>query len=672
MNQPRNRALARQAGCFRLDRLEPRTLLASITGSIYHDLDGDAVKDAEDVGQQNWVVFLDANNDGVIDAGESSTATDAAGKYSFGGLAVGTHRVRELVQAGWFRTSPSGGSHSVSITTATQSVTGKTFLNTRPGSIKGGKFEDMDGDGMKEAGDPGLADWTVYLDTNNNSVADSRSITQSSGNVFIPTIDEGTIASDIGINSVAVFGRVLDVNVSLNMTHTWDSDLDVYLISPSGTRVRLFDDIGGSGNNFTNTTLDDEAATAITAGVAPFIGSFRPEQALSTFDHEKPLGTWRLEVSDDFPGETGTLDNWSLAITYGDPKTTTIAGGSYSFTNLPPSNYILREQMMSSAWMRTSPPVGNPTIALPSGGDIRNQDLLNSMLCQISGYKYEDVDGDGIRDPEDVFGLPGWTIYLDMDNDAVRDSSITTRSSTDVSKSIADASVITSDLFVNGLFGRIIDINVMLDITHSTDADLDVFLISPNGREVELFTDVGGAGDNFTSTTLDDEAATAITAGAAPFNGSYRPEGVLSSLDSQSPNGTWKLRIGDDTGIPGFAQGSLNSWAMQITYGDPATVTSPAYSLGNLPPGNYRVREVMQPGWRQTFPAIGYHDVSLPSGSAFTSAHFMNTRVSGPITGAQRRLDTSSTDGSSASGHLIDTLRDFDFSGFSSTAIEPA
>jgi subtilisin-like proprotein convertase family protein len=651
-----------------VEQLEPRQFLASITGNIYHDLDGDGGIDAGDAGVQNWTVFLDQNGNGVLDVGESSTATDANGKYSFGGLSVGTHRVRALVQAGWFRTSPIAGSHLVSITSSTQSVTGKNFLNTRPGSIKGGKFEDVDGDGAKEAGDPGLADWTVYLDTNNNSVADSRSITQSSGDVFIPTLDEGTIASELSINSVAVFGRVLDVNVSLNLTHTWDADLDVYLVSPSGTRVRLFDDVGGSGNNFTNTTLDDEAATAITAGVAPFIGNFRPEQALSTFDHEKPLGTWRLEVSDDFPGETGSLDNWSITVRYGDPSTTTIAGGSYSFTNLPPGGYILRERLILAGWMRTSPPVGNPTVTVPSGGDIRDQDLLNTRLAQISGYKYEDVDGDGVQDPEDFTGLPGWTIYLDMDNDSVRDSSVTTRSSQDVSRSIAEASVITSDLVVNGLMGRIIDINVMLDITHPADADLDVFLISPNGREVELFTDVGGAGDNFDDTTLDDEAATAITAGAAPFNGTYRPEGLLSSFDSQSPNGMWKLRIGDDTGIPGFIQGTLNSWALEITHGDPWTVSSPAHTFGNLPPGSYRVREVMQPGWRQTYPAIGYHDLLLLSGGAAPGTHFMNTRQSGPISGVQRRMDSSAA--AMAGGHLIDTIRDFDSANFSATRIE--
>lgn len=37
---------------------------------------------------------------------------------------------------------------------------------------------------------------------------------------------------------------------------------------------------GSSGNNYTNTVFDDEAASLITAGTAPFSGSFRPEGSL--------------------------------------------------------------------------------------------------------------------------------------------------------------------------------------------------------------------------------------------------------------------------------------------------------------------------------------------------------------------------------------------------------
>ena len=87
------------------------------------------------------------------------------------------------------------------------------------------------------------------------------------------------------------------------MTHTYDWDVGAFLVSATGTRVQLFYQVGGSGNDFIGTTLDDEAATAITAGTAPFTGSFRPMGALSDVDGEDANGTWILEITDDGPGD---------------------------------------------------------------------------------------------------------------------------------------------------------------------------------------------------------------------------------------------------------------------------------------------------------------------------------------------------------------------------------
>lgn len=80
---------------------------------------------------------------------------------------------------------------------------------------------------------------------------------------------------------------------------------------------------------------------------------------------------------------------------------------------------------------------------------------------------------------------------------------------------------------------------------------------------MELFTYVGGTGNNFTNTTLDDDAATSITAGAAPFTGTFRPEGSLATFNGLNPNGTWALRITDDELI---LFGTLNSWSLTITH----------------------------------------------------------------------------------------------------------
>jgi len=132
--------------------------------------------------------------------------------------------------------------------------------------------------------------------------------------------------------------------------------------------------------------------------------------------------------------------------------------------------------------------------------------------------------------------------------------------STDTPIAIPDLGVANSVISVPAGFA-ISDVNVTLDITHTYDADLDVFLISPQGTEVELFTEVGSSGNNFTGTILDDECATPITSGTAPFAGCYRPEGSLSAFDGQNPSGVWALRVEDDAGAD---TGTLNSWELEL------------------------------------------------------------------------------------------------------------
>ena len=58
--------------------------------------------------------------------------------------------------------------------------------------------------------------------------------------------------------------------MGLDISHTYDADLDVTLIAPNGTRVELFTDVGGGGANFVGTILDDEASTAIQSAERAF------------------------------------------------------------------------------------------------------------------------------------------------------------------------------------------------------------------------------------------------------------------------------------------------------------------------------------------------------------------------------------------------------------------
>jgi subtilisin-like proprotein convertase family protein len=108
---------------------------------------------------------------------------------------------------------------------------------------------------------------------------------------------------------------ITDLDINLTLTHTFDGDLDILLRNiASNITILLSGNRGGGGNNFTNTTFDDEAATAIGSGSAPFSGTFRPEQALSAFDGLNAQGTWELIIDDQVALDSGELLSWSLIV----------------------------------------------------------------------------------------------------------------------------------------------------------------------------------------------------------------------------------------------------------------------------------------------------------------------------------------------------------------------
>jgi subtilisin-like proprotein convertase family protein len=110
---------------------------------------------------------------------------------------------------------------------------------------------------------------------------------------------------------------IVDLNVTINsLTHTFDGDLVIHLIGPDATDVVLSLNRGSSGDNFTNTVFDDSAATAISAGAAPFTGSFKPDSPLAAFNGKIAAGTWTLFVVDTAAIDTGFINSFSLNFTY--------------------------------------------------------------------------------------------------------------------------------------------------------------------------------------------------------------------------------------------------------------------------------------------------------------------------------------------------------------------
>jgi len=90
-----------------------------------------------------------------------------------------------------------------------------------------------------------------------------------------------TIADMTTVNSVrnvADIYPITDVDVGVNITHSYDGDLVILLVPPGSAPITLVNRQGLGGDNFTNTVFDDSAATSITASQS----SGRRSQRVST------------------------------------------------------------------------------------------------------------------------------------------------------------------------------------------------------------------------------------------------------------------------------------------------------------------------------------------------------------------------------------------------------
>jgi subtilisin-like proprotein convertase family protein len=110
--------------------------------------------------------------------------------------------------------------------------------------------------------------------------------------------DNTTVYSYINVADDVCIG---DLDVSVDITHTYIGDLIVELMSPAGTIVSLHNRTGSGADNIVTTYNDETGGTV-------------PASSLTAFDGERTAGQWRLRVSDAANTDTGTLNGWQLRI----------------------------------------------------------------------------------------------------------------------------------------------------------------------------------------------------------------------------------------------------------------------------------------------------------------------------------------------------------------------
>lgn len=161
---------------------------------------------------------------------------------------------------------------------------------------------------------PGNIDPPRYLFWQNTRVYDT---VLASTDVPIP-INQSAETTIVSVLNNNVNKTLLGVKCKINIDHTYDAELSISLIAPSGDEIVLASGVGNDSDNFHNTTFYDYAQARIddTSYHPPFNGSFKPIERLWMLNGENSGGVWKLKVVDNGGGDGGILKNWSLVFKY--------------------------------------------------------------------------------------------------------------------------------------------------------------------------------------------------------------------------------------------------------------------------------------------------------------------------------------------------------------------
>ncbi|MGB6042612.1 MAG: SdrD B-like domain-containing protein, partial [Pirellulales bacterium] len=311
-----------------------------IGGIKYHDLNGNGTQQAGEPNLEGWTVFIDSNDNGLLDPLEPTSVTDQFGRYEFVGLATGTYIIREIQQSSWIQTAPSEGFYVVDYEADSVAV-GRDFGNQRLGGLRGVKFHDVNENGLRDANEPGLGGWTIFLDLNNNGLRDGNEpfdVTNSNGSYVI---------TDVAPITYTV-AEVPQTN--------WEQTFP----GGDGTQtVNLFGGITAANINFGN------------KGFASIEGvKFNDLDADGVRDPGEPgLPNFYIYLDANNNNHPGV----------GERGAFTDEDGNYKIARVEPGNYQLRE-VVSTRWRQTAPASGEYTANLRAGDELKGFDFGNVGL----------------------------------------------------------------------------------------------------------------------------------------------------------------------------------------------------------------------------------------------------------------------------------------------------
>ncbi len=264
------------------------------------------------------------------------------------------------------------------------------------GEIHGLKWHDYNGDGERDPGEPGIPRWTVFIDENGDGILNQ-------GELAVETMDDdpGTPEDETGMYWITGLAagqyRVAEV-VQVGWEQTFPGGDGSYVVDLAANEIVENVDFGNRyarGSIHGSKWLDADGNGQRGA-------------------NEVGIVDWTITLSG--VDAAGNPVNRTTTTMPDDPVTINVdETGMYWFDDLPPGFYTVGEVIPGDDWVQTFPGGNGTHLVAIFPGDVREGiDFGNMQQAQtgsIHGQKFEDIDGDGIRDPGEP-GLDGWTIEL--------------------------------------------------------------------------------------------------------------------------------------------------------------------------------------------------------------------------------------------------------------------
>ena len=257
--------------------------------------------------------------------------------------------------------------------------------------------------------------------------AQAQTFTGGGGNIPDTNTTIGFPLTVSGLSPGAVNGTFGVRSVSINIAHPYVGDLVVQLRAPDGTTVDLSDNNGGGGANYTNTTFSATAAAPITAGSAPFSGTFKPQGTLGNVNNgQNGNGSWQLRVRDTSPGDAGQVLNWRLDFgTNPAPPATAFASSNLPIVVIKTNGQAIPDEPKIDAYMgiidhgpgqRNAPTDAYTDYHNKIGIELRGS---SSQDFPQKSYSIETRDVNNAEHDTTVLGMPeenAWILYAPYDD----------------------------------------------------------------------------------------------------------------------------------------------------------------------------------------------------------------------------------------------------------------